>query len=243
MNQREYILVIPARYASTRLPGKPLLDIAGKPMIQRVYEQCIKAVPKENIYIATDDQRIQNAVREFGGQSVLTSPECLTGTDRVAEVARKISANFYINVQGDEPLFNPDDIQRCIKTCKTHPSDVVNGFAPIEDKEEYYSRSVPKVVFRKDQRLLYMSRAPIPGNKHGDFHVAYRQICTYGFPYQALMEFAGVTQKTHFENEEDIEILRFLEMGFDVRMVEMSAESIPVDHAEDVERVIRRLNA
>lgn len=239
----DYILVIPARFASTRLPGKPLVDIAGKPMIQRVYEQCAKAVPTENIYVATDDQRIQNAVREFGGQSVLTSPDCLTGTDRVAEVARKMSADFYINVQGDEPLFNPDDIQRCIDACRAYPGEVVNGYAPIEASEDYQSRSVPKVVFRKDQRLLYMSRASIPGNKSGDFHIAYRQICTYGFPYRALMEFTSETHKTPFENEEDIEILRFLEMGYDVRMVEMSAESIPVDHPEDVERVIRRLHA
>jgi 3-deoxy-manno-octulosonate cytidylyltransferase (CMP-KDO synthetase) len=241
--QREYILVIPARYASTRLPGKPLVDIAGKPMIQRVYEQCAKAVRVENIYVATDDQRIQNAVQEFGGQSVLTSSDCLTGTDRVAEVARKISADFYINVQGDEPLFNPEDIQRCIDACRAFPNEVVNGYAPIDGSEDYHSRSVPKVVLRKDQRLLYMSRSPIPGNKLGDFHIAYRQICTYGFPHQALMKFAEETQKTPFENEEDIEILRFLEMGYDVRMVEMSAESIPVDHPEDVERVIHRLNA
>jgi len=220
-----------------------LVEIAGKPMIQRVYDQCAKAVPTENIYIATDDERIENAVRKFGGQSVLTSPDCLTGTDRVAEVARIISADFYINVQGDEPLFNPKDIQRCINACRACPGEVVNGYTPIEASEDYNSRSVVKVVFRKDQRLLYMSRAPIPGNKSGDFHKAYRQICTYGFPYRALMEFAGETHKTPFENEEDIEILRFLEMGYDVRMVEMSSESIPVDHPEDVERVIRRINA
>lgn len=238
-----FILVIPARYASTRLPGKPLVDIAGKPMIQRVYEQCLKAVSSDKIYIATDDSRIEKAVEAFGGQAVMTSKDCLTGTDRVAELARQIEADYYINVQGDEPLFNPADIQRCIDACREYPGEVVNGYAPIEGSEDYHSRSVPKAVFRKDQRLLYMSRAPIPGNKSGDFHIAYRQICTYGFPYQALMEFAGEKHKTPFENEEDIEILRFLEMGYDVRMVEMSAASIPVDHPEDVERVIRRLNA
>lgn len=241
--KQEYILIIPARYASTRLPGKPLVDIAGKPMIQRVYEQCLKAVAKEKIYVATDDQRIYDAVLEFGGQSIMTSPDCPTGTDRVAEVAKQIPADFYINVQGDEPLFNPEDIQRCIVACRAYPGEVVNGFAAIDREEDYFSRSVPKVVFRMNKRLLYMSRAPIPGNKKGEFTLAYRQICTYGFPLDALLAFAERKEKTAFEEQEDIEILRFLEMGYKVRMVEMSADSIPVDHPEDVERVIQRLHA
>lgn len=241
--QREYVLVIPARYASTRLPGKPLVYIAGKPMIQRVYEQCIKAVPSDNVYVATDDQRIKEVVEEFGGQCVITSADCLTGTDRVAEVAKLIPADFYINVQGDEPLFNPQDITRCLDACRNYPGEVINGFAPIDRPEDYASRSVPKVVFRNDGRLLYMSRSAIPGNKSGDFHLAYRQICTYGFPHNALMDFAAKGHKTKFEQEEDIEILRFLEMGYEVRMVEMSTDSIPVDHPEDVERVKTRLNA
>lgn len=240
---KEFILVIPARYASTRLPGKPLVDIAGISMIQRVYEQCAKAVSPELIYVATDDDRIQREVNRFGGQSIMTSSDCLTGTDRVAEVAKRILAGFYINVQGDEPLFNPDDIQRCLDACRAYPGEVINGFAPIDRAEDYVSRSVPKVVFRPDNRLLYMSRSPIPGNKAGDFNLAYRQICTYGFPHEALMDFAAEGCKTQFEQEEDIEILRFLEMGYEVRMVEMSVDSIPVDHPEDVERVKRRLNA
>ncbi len=241
--KQEYILIIPARYASTRLPGKPLIDIAGKPMIQRVYEQCLKAVSKEKIYVATDDQRIYNAVLEFGGQSIMTSLDCLTGTDRVAEVAKQIPAEFYINVQGDEPLFNPEDIQRCIAACRAHPGEVVNGFAAIDREEDYFSRSVPKVVFRMDKRLLYMSRAAIPGNKNGEFALAYRQICTYGFPLCALLAFTERKEKTAFEDQEDIEILRFLEIGYEVRMVEMSADSIPVDHPEDVQFVIQRLHA
>ena len=106
-----YIVVIPARYDSTRLPGKPLVDIAGKTMIQRVYEQCIKAVKANLVYVATDDDRIRSACESFGAQVVMTSSKCLTGTDRVAEVSRKIDARYYINVQGDEPLFNPADIK------------------------------------------------------------------------------------------------------------------------------------
>jgi 3-deoxy-manno-octulosonate cytidylyltransferase (CMP-KDO synthetase) len=241
--QREFILVIPARYASSRLPGKPLVDLAGKPMIQRVYEQCLKAVEPECIYIATDDERILDVVIGFGGQSILTSLNCLTGTDRVAEVAEKIPADFYINVQGDEPLFNPNDILLCIEACREKPNELINGYAPITRPEEYFSKSVPKVVFRSDGRLMYMSRSPIPGNKSGDFHVAYRQICIYGFPKKALSAFSAIKLKTPIEREEDIEVLRFLEMGLEVRMIMMSAESIPVDHPSDVKLVIQKLNA
>lgn len=237
-----FILVIPARYASTRLPGKPLIDIAGKPMIQRVYEQCLQAVSSDRIFIATDDSRIGKVVKDFGGQAVMTSKDCLTGTDRVAELARQIEADYYINVQGDEPLFNPNDIAKCIQACRDYPGEIINGYAPIFSAEEYHSTSVPKVVFRKDQRLLYMSRAAIPGNKSGDFHFAYRQICTYGFPFKPLSDFPKGGSKTLLEQEEDIEILRFLEMGYDVRMVEMSSDSIPVDHPEDINKIINRLN-
>ena len=106
-----YIVVIPARYDSTRLPGKPLVDIAGKPMIQRVYEQCIRAVESNRVYVATDDDRIRSVCESFGAKVVMTSSQCLTGTDRVAEVSRKIDARYYINVQGDEPIFNPADIK------------------------------------------------------------------------------------------------------------------------------------
>lgn len=240
--QKEFVLVIPARYASTRLPGKPLVDIEGTPMIQRVFEQCLKAVPRELVYIATDSDEIKGVVEKFGAQCILTSESCLTGTDRVAEVAKQIPADFYINVQGDEPLFNPEDIRICINACRAYPNEVINGYAPLTNSNDFFSRSVPKVVFRNDGRLLYMSRSPIPGNKLDEYHFGYRQICAYGFPQEALLDFADGNEKSRFEEEEDIEILRFLERGYEVRMVPMSAESIPVDHPADVKRVIEKLN-
>lgn len=234
-------LIIPARYESKRFPGKPLIDIKGKSMIVRVYEQCAKTFPKEDIYVATDDKRIINHCKLHGVQTVMTSDQCLTGTDRVAEAALQINADYYINVQGDEPIFNPNDIIIVIENIKKYPGEVLNGYCSIDSEESYFSKSIPKVVFRPDGRMLYMSRNPIPGNKNGDFVKSWRQICIYAFPKKLLQEFYSVKEKFILEKEEDIEILRFLEMGYEVRMVELSSDSIAVDFPEDLIRVHKRL--
>lgn len=235
------ILVIPARFKSTRFPGKPLTNILGKSMIQRVYEQCTQAFPKEDIYVATEDERIKVHCHTLGIQCIVTSDQCLTGTDRIAEVAKLIDADYYINVQGDEPLFNPSDIRKIIESLDTHFGKILNGFAPILAEEDYRSVSTPKVVFRPDGRLLYMSRAPIPGNKSNHFHVSHRQICVYAFPKEALLAFSEKGCKTPLEEKEDIEILRFLELGYEVHMIEMSSVSIPVDNESDLVKVIHYL--
>ena len=237
----KYILVIPARYDSKRLPGKPLIDILGKPMIQRVYEKCLEAVSHEHIYIATDDSRIKLVVEGFGAKVIMTSKKCLTGTDRVAEVAQKINAEYYINVQGDEPLFNPNDIKEVINSIDRYSGEIINGYCPILEKADFYSLSTPKVVYRIDGRLLYMSRSPIPGNKNNSFTYGYRQVCIYAFPAKSLQEFKKQTAKTPIEKEEDIEILRFLELGFEVRMLQLSDYSIPVDNPSDITKVIEKI--
>jgi 3-deoxy-manno-octulosonate cytidylyltransferase (CMP-KDO synthetase) len=236
------ILVIPARYASTRFPGKPLIDINGKSMIHRVYDQCKQAIDPSLIYVATDDERIENHCNKLGIQTILTSSNCKTGTDRVAEVAEKIAADYYINVQGDEPVFNPNDIRSILEFLPKANGGIVNGYCPISSSEEFYSLSTPKVVFRSDERLLYMSRSPIPGNKQSEFRFGYRQVCIYGFPRNTLEMLAKNNDKTPFEEQEDIEILRFLELGYDVQMVKLSNESIPVDNPEDLEKVLEKLN-
>lgn len=238
-----YIVVIPARMASSRLPGKPLIDIAGKSLIQRTYEQCIKAVPHSLIYVATDDTIIEDHCINLGIQVVMTSTECLTGTDRVAEVARKIDADVYINVQGDEPLMNPDDISQTIEAAINHPGEVINGYAEIDSEDLYRSLTIPKVVFRPDGRLLYMSRSPIPGNKKSSFITSWRQVCVYAFPKDALMAYASKGAKTPLEEMEDLEIIRFLELGYEVRMIKLSVDSIAVDTPEDVKKVIEYLQA
>ncbi|MEO6229422.1 MAG: 3-deoxy-manno-octulosonate cytidylyltransferase [Ferruginibacter sp.] len=235
------ILVIPARFQSTRFPGKPLLELSGKTMIQRVYEQCTKAYPKELIYVATEDERIVTHCKSLGIQAILTSDNCLTGTDRIAEVALQIDADYYINVQGDEPVFNPEDITSLLAVLPQLKGSVLNGYCPLDDEADYRSVSVPKVVFRPDGRLLYMSRSAIPGNKRSAFNYGFRQVCIYAFPKKALLEFANFGKKTPFEEEEDIEILRFLEMGYEVQMIPMSKESIPIDNREDIEKVLKRI--
>jgi len=231
------IVVIPARYQSGRLPGKPLVSLCGVPMIVRTYRQCIKVIPAERVYVATDDERIKTVCEGSGIRVVMTSSSCLTGTDRVAEVARQINVDTYINVQGDEPLFNPDDLHRLIEAAAAHPEDVVNGYCTIRHEEMFRSESIPKVVMRPDGRLLYMSRAPIPTNKKQGFVKAWRQVCAYSFPRHALDAFASSSAKTELEEIEDIEILRFLELGWEIRMVPMSDASVAVDNHADVERV------
>src|SRR5690606_27580009 len=138
--------------------------------------------------------------------------------------------------QGDEPVINPEDIEEIIKNINFSNEVILNGYTTIQNEQEYISLSTPKVVFAESGKLLYMSRSPIPGNKIGDFNKAWRQVCIYAFPYRALEKFSSV-QKTPLEEEEDIEILRFLELGYEVKMIEMSSQSIPVDIEEDLIKV------
>lgn len=236
-----FLVVIPARYRSSRLPGKPLIDIGGETLLRRTYLQCVKAVPAEQVVVATDDARIRAHCEATGMRVVMTSPDCATGTDRVAEVARALPADLYVNVQGDEPLFNPDDITVTLDAARAHPGKVLNGYAPIDEENLFRSPTIPKVVLRPDGRLLYMSRNAVPSTKTFGFVRAWRQICIYAFPPDALQAFAATPSKTPLEELEDIEILRFLELGYEVQMVPMSAHSIAVDTPEDVTRVLAAL--
>ncbi len=236
------VVVIPARYASTRLPGKPLVDIAGVPMIVRTWRQCAEVVDASVIFVATDDARIGEVCERHGMQWRMTSDRCLTGTDRVAEFAKAHSADTYINVQGDEPLFNPADLMALMEAAKASPDEIINGYCPITSEDDFRSSAVPKVVSRPDGRLLYMSRAAIPTTKAFGFERAWRQVCAYAFPAGALDAFAAHGRKTRCEAIEDIEILRFLELGYEVRMIEMSDQSVAVDLPEHVQRVVERLN-
>ncbi|MEE3650972.1 MULTISPECIES: 3-deoxy-manno-octulosonate cytidylyltransferase [unclassified Brenneria] len=238
-----YAIVIPARYQSTRLPGKPLIELNGVPMIKRVWQRCCLAVEADRVYIATDDEKILDFCLTFTPNVIMTSRECKTGTDRVHEACQKIgNLDFVVNVQGDEPIINPDDIKTIIDECLRKPDSIVNGMAPITDPSEYESKTIPKVVFRPDGRLMYMSRAAIPSSKTGVFNKSWKQICIYGFPIKALQDFSSCEEKTPFENEEDIEILRFLELGYDVNMVSLHGNSLAIDTPEDVEKVLKIMN-
>lgn len=232
-----YCVVIPARYQSSRLPGKPLINLCGIPMIVRTYLQCVKACPSERVYVATDDDRIREVCESNGIKVIMTSSNCLTGTDRLAECAHYIDADIFINVQGDEPIFNPEDLKLLISNIEKYPGEILNGYCEIKDEDLFRSSSIPKVVFRPDGRLLYMSRGSIPSNKNLGFERAWRQVCSYAFPREALKVFSTNSTKTTLESIEDIEILRFLELGWEVRMIELSNISMAIDIPEDIERV------
>jgi 3-deoxy-manno-octulosonate cytidylyltransferase (CMP-KDO synthetase) len=233
------IVVIPARYGSSRYAGKPLIKLLNKPMIQWVAELSARVVGKESVYIATDDNQIQKSVTQAGYNVVMTSENCLTGTDRLAEVAKKIEADIYINIQGDEPLVNPTDIQKVIDLKKQHPNDVINAYTTMEKDEDPQSLNKPKIIFTEDKRMVYISRQPLPGFKDPKYisKVYYKQVCIYAFNREELLAFGNFGRKSKLEESEDIEIIRFLEWGKTIRLVETQPGSLAVDVPEDVEKV------
>ena len=236
-NQVKELIVIPARYASSRFPGKPLEKILGKSLIQRVWERCAKAVGKQSVCVATESNLIREHCENVGIQVVMTSDTCPTGTDRVHEVALIRKADIYLNVQGDEPMVRPEDILRVLEAARRQPDKIWNAMTPIQEEGEFRSPNVPKAVVSPEGKLLYMSRAPIPTDKSHSFRKAWKQICIYAFQRKALDAFANTGRKTPLEEIEDIEILRFLELGLEVSMVEVSSGSIAVDIPEDIPRV------
>lgn len=237
-----FIVIIPARMKSNRLPGKPLIKIQNIPMVIRTYLQCRKVVKNELIFIATDSKKIQNVCKNYGAQSILTSSKCLTGTDRVAEVAKKINARLYINIQGDEPIFNPKDLKKLIKYSLKNSKEIVSGYSNISQERMYNDLNVPKVVLDKNQYLLYASRAPVPSNKKGNFISAQRQICAYSFPREVLRFFDKSKKKTPLESVEDIEYLRFIENGVRIKCIKMSGTSLAVDNSFDLNLVSQIIN-
>ena len=206
-------------------------------MIQRTWLQCTRAVDADKIVVATDDSRIKDHCESFGARAIITAKQCPTGTDRIASLLEDFDEDYFINVQGDEPIMNPEDLNYAIEVTKTGEHDVINGYAPIEDENSFFSSAVPKVVFSDNGNLLYMSRAPIPGSKQGKFQSAWRQICIYGFSRKALKSYRQYGGKAKLESIEDVEILRFLEIGIPVKMIPMSTKSIPVDYPEDIVKV------
>lgn len=243
MNKKRIVGVIPARYKSSRFPGKPLTLLLGKPMILWVAELVSNALGKENTYIATEDTRIIDLVEENGFNAVLTSDEHLTGTDRLAEVASKVDADIYINIQGDEPTLNPESIHKVVEVKLQYPNEVINAMAIIGATENPESVNIPKVAFSKYMRMIYMSRLPIPGYKNQENKPAkyYKQVCIYAFSKNELLEYGKLKQKGLVEQYEDIEILRFFEIGIPVRMVEVEGNTYAVDVPEDVIHVENRL--
>jgi len=231
----DVIGVIPARYASSRFPGKPLVKICGKPMIIWVAEAAAAALGKSNVVVATDDERILKTAEGYGYRAMITSSACLTGTDRVYEVAKEIDAGVYINIQGDEPLINPQSILDVYDLKRKNHSMVVNCMSRVRSHENPASLNMIKVVTNKDNRLIYMSRNLIPATKSREgFGDYYKQVCIYGFNREQLMAFGSSGRKTRLEAIEDIEILRFFDLGYHIYMLEVETESHGVDEQGDV---------
>ena len=193
------VIIIPARFESSRFPGKPLAIIKGVPMIIRVANLCNKVFKRKDIYIATDNNKIKEVVIKFGFNAVMTKKECLTGTDRIAEAAKKIKSDIYINVQGDEPLIDPKDILKVINYKKKNYNSVINCYCKINN-ENPSNINIPKVAINQNQNLIYMSRSLIPGskNKITKENTFYKQVCIYAFNNKELKTFSSKKKKNKF---------------------------------------------
>lgn len=233
--------VIPARYQSSRFPGKPLADICGYPMIWWVYQQCKKVEDFDEVYVATDDQKIFNTCKKLGVEAIMTSDTHRTGTDRIGEVARKIPADLIVNIQGDEPLLEPATIKAAITPFYTNPDlTVSNLMTKIKDPIDAVNFTVPKVITNMDGIGIYLTRAAAPYPKGSLDYAYYKQVCVYGFKPDALQFYCDYGMrygKAKVEAVEDIEILRFIENGYKVQYIEVDSETIAVDTPNDLEKV------
>mgnify|MGYP006104215301 CR=1 FL=1 len=235
-------IIIPARFKSSRFPGKPLKKILGKEMIIRVAEICAKIISLKKIIIATDSVPIMKVCQKYGYQSLITPKNCKTGTDRVFHVAKKIKSDFYINVQGDEPLIDPLDIKKIIQKKIKYKNYVICGYCDVNYKNAI-SNNVPKIVINKNSDLTYISRSLIPGSKKKNIKKIkyFKQVCIYAFNYSQLKKFYEFRGKSIIENLEDIEILRFFDLKIPIKMVKVSNKSISVDIKEDMIKVVKVL--
>jgi len=231
--------IIPARFASTRLEGKPLADICGKTMVQRVYERA-QAAKFSDVVVATDDERILKAVNSFGGHAVMTSDRHVSGTDRVAEAAYFIKADIIVNLQGDEPLIDPALIEAAVAPVREdHGVNMATLMTPIVHEDEYNDPNAVKVTTDKDGFALYFSRSPIPFCRNGFSGLPclpYKHIGLYVYRREFLFEFTKL-KPTPLELSESLEQLRALENGHRIKVVEVRYNPVSVDTPEDLERV------
>ena len=242
--EQKVSVIIPARYKSTRFPGKPLVDINGKPMIIRVADIAKGAVGRENVFIATENDKIAKEVKNYGYNVIFTSDSCLTGTDRVAEASMELDSDIIINIQGDEPLLNPQHIQQVIDSKINNPNHVVTCMSRIESYENVTDLKMPKIIVNPQNELMYCSRGAIPSSKYGPRNDAKKQVCIYAFSKEELHKFYEQSKigKTPLEWAEDIEINRFLELDMKVKIVEVEGSTYAVDFPEDVKIVEELLN-
>jgi 3-deoxy-manno-octulosonate cytidylyltransferase (CMP-KDO synthetase) len=242
-----FIVIIPARYESTRFPGKPLALIGDKPMIQWVYENAAKAL--QQVWVATDDDRIFDAVQQFGGNAIKTLSTHQSGTDRCAEAARKLSEKIdfdvVINIQGDEPFIQPAQIE-LLKSCFADESDIATLVKQIETEDELFNPNRPKVVLGNNKNALYFSRSPIPfvrGKEEKVWHVKnkfWAHIGMYAYKKDVLQKITKLEPGT-LELTESLEQLRWLENGFKIKTAETTSQSIGIDTPEDLANALQLL--
>ncbi len=235
--------VIPARYASTRFPGKPLADIEGKSMIRRVYEQAKKCSLLAEVIAATDDERIFNHITGFGGIAVMTSPDHQSGTDRCAEVALQYSQyDVIINIQGDEPYIDPEQITKLAYCFKDETTQIATLIKKVRNEEELLNINSPKVIINKFAEAVYFSRSPLPylrGQKQQDWlkHFTYfKHIGIYGYRADVLQQITRLPV-SGLERAECLEQLRWIENGFKIKVAETDLETFAVDVPEDLEKL------
>ena len=228
--------IIPCRYESSRFPGKPIAQIHGKPMLWHVWSQSKKTKFLNRVIVATDSDRIYNVSLEYDIETILTSDQHKTGTDRVSEVAKQIDGDIFINIQGDEPLIDPASIDKLVEVLINDKSvDIVNAFSVIENMSDIVNSNIVKVVTSAEEFALAYSRSPIPHPKQSE-PIYKRQIGLYAFRNKEILKFSNLPIG-YLENTEGIEMYRYIENGYPIKMVEVDDRSIPVDVPGDIGRV------
>ncbi len=241
--------IIPARFASSRFPGKPLADIAGKSMIQRVYEQCCKSSSLQKVIVATDDPRILDHVKNFGGDAIMTSDTHVSGTDRCSEVASLFpDFDVFINIQGDEPLIDPLQIDLLCNCFKDEKAELATLIKKITTADELFNPNTPKVVFNKNMEAIYFSRNTIPFVRNSvqeewlKDHTYYKHIGIYGYRSSILSEITKL-EISLLEKAEALEQLRWVENGFKIKVAITDKESQAIDTPEDLQKLLTFLSS
>lgn len=237
--------IIPSRYASSRFPGKPLIDLKGKSMIQRVYENASKATLLDEVIVATDDQRIYDHVLGFGGKVQMTRQHHPSGTDRCGEVAKQIEADIIINIQGDEPLVNPNQLDALLSAFNDPVVQIATLGSPNISVDDLNNPNRIKIVTNAFGNALYFSRSAIPNDFHfkGNAHAFYpflKHIGLYAYRKSCLLELI-LLEPSKLEQVESLEQLRWLYYGYSIRVIETSIETPNIDVPEDVEKVLNLL--
>lgn len=236
--------IIPARYASTRFPGKPLIDINGKTMIQLVYEQALQSTKLDEVVVATDDERILLHVRTFGGRAILTSPDHQSGTDRCAEVAEKLPGfDILINIQGDEPFIDPQQIDMLCTCFESEGTELATLVKKINTSEELHNPNSPKVILNSSSEAIYFSRAAIPYLRNIELpdwissHTFYKHIGIYGYRINTLKTITKL-HVSSLEKAEALEQLRWIENGYKIKVAITDIENQAIDTPDDLKKIL-----